>query len=189
MEYRYFENTIRGRDICFFDLESTSLSAYGEILEIGALRVETDAFNVMEEFNIKVLPQRIEVADPAALEISGYNEELWAKEGIESKEALARFMDFAEGSILSAHNLPMDWMWLQRNLEDVGLNPSHVYSGIDTVGVAWTVFHRKGINAPLSLGKLADYFDIDRGQAHRALDDARTAYKVFVKLLELDAKD
>ena len=143
----------------------------------------------MDEFSVKLFPQRIEVADPVALEIAGYDPKVWEKEAIEPREGLQQFLDFAEGSILSAHNLPMDWMWLQRNLEDVDLDPSYVYSGVDTVAVAWTVFHRKGINMPLSLGRLADYFNIDRGQAHRALDDAKTAYQVFVKLIELDAKD
>ena len=188
MEYRSFENVPRGRDIVFFDIEATSLSSYGEIIELAGIRVETDAFNVMEEFEMKLKPQRIKTADPVALEIAGYNEEVWKKEAVDPKEALQKFVEFAEGNILAAHNLPMDWMWLQRSLEDVGIDPSYVYSGIDTVGVAWTVFHRKGIQMPLSLGRLADYFNIDRGRAHRALDDAKTAHKVFVKLLELDAQ-
>jgi len=189
MQYRYFENVPRGRDIVFFDIEATSLSSYGEIIEIAGVRVETDNFNIMEEFAVKLKPQRIKTADPVALEIAGYDPDVWKKEAVDPKEGLQKFVEFAEGNILAAHNLPMDWMWLQRSLEDVDIDPSYVYSGIDTVGVAWTVFHRKKIQMPLSLGRLADYFDVDRGQAHRALDDAKTAYKVFVKLLELDAKE
>ena len=188
MKYKYLELNPRGRDICFFDLETTGLTAYAEIIEIGALRVETDNFNLMAEFNMKLSPTRLSMADPKALEVAGYDPQVWGEEAVAPKKGLQAFMDFASGTVLSAHNLPMDWMWLQRNLEDHGLHPEYLYGGIDTMSLAWIKLREHGIQSRLSLKALADYFNIDAGQPHRALDDARTAYKLFVKLIALDEK-
>ena len=184
MRYKYLEIKNRDRDLCFFDLETTGLSSYAEIIEIGALRVESDAFNVMEEFEIKIKPQRIEQADPEALKINGYDPVVWNEEGIELKEGLSRFIDFAEGSILVAQNLPMDWTWLQRSLEDVGLDATYVYAGLDTISLAWGKFQREGVKSKLSLTSLANYFGMERENAHRALGDAKLTYQVFLKLIE-----
>ena len=184
MKYKYLDIQPRGRDLCFFDLETTGLSTYAEIIEIGAVRVETDAFNVMDEFEIKIMPQHLELADPEALAVNSYDKEIWEKEAVDVKTGLTKFVEFAEGSILSAHNLAMDWMWLQRSLEDNGMEPSYVYSGIDTITLAWQKFNKLGIKRGLSLKGLAQYYNIDLGTHHSALSDAKTAYRIFLKLLE-----
>ncbi|PIR98481.1 MAG: hypothetical protein COT88_01490 [Candidatus Colwellbacteria bacterium CG10_big_fil_rev_8_21_14_0_10_41_28] len=184
--YNFKDSGNRNRDLCFFDLEATGLSAYSEILEIGAIRIETDSLNIMEEFSTKTLPERIETADPEALEVVGYDEKVWKKEAIPIKEALEKFLVFAEDCVLVAHNLPFDWMWLQRSLEDNGLNPTFFYHGLDTISLAWLKTQQDKIKTGLSLKNLSRQFDIDMGTHHNALEDAKTAYNIFVKLIETD---
>lgn len=184
--YNFLDSDNRNRDLCFFDIESTGLSVYGEMIEIGAIRVETDGLNIMDEFSTKILPERIETADPEALEVVGYDEKLWKKEAIPIREALEKFLVFADDCVLVAHNLAFDWMWLQRSLEDNGLTPTYFYHGLDTVSLAWLRTQQDDIRTGLSLKNLSRNFDIDMGTHHNALDDAKTAYNIFVKLIETD---
>lgn len=87
--------------------------------------------------------------------------------------------------MLVGHNLPMDWLFLKKSLTEQGLAPNFYYKGLDTFSLAWQKLRHTGKFRRYSLSELAPYFGIDQGQAHRALDDARTTYQVFKKLNEL----
>ena len=56
-----------------FDLETTGLDAsQHEIIEIGCV-LTTPSFEVIEKFEFKIKPERIENADPIAMKINHYN--------------------------------------------------------------------------------------------------------------------
>jgi len=83
---------------------------------------------------------------------------------------------------LAANNLPFDWMWLQKAVEDLGLQPTYFFKGLDIFSLAWLKLKNKEEVVNLSLRQLADHFNVDMGRQHRALDDALTAYNIFLKL-------
>lgn len=186
IRYRLFDMPLPDRDLCFFDLETTRLDLKAEIIEIGAMRVEPKEFKILNELELKIRPLRVEEADPEGLAISGYNENDWIH-AVALEHGLKTFLEFAEGTVLVANNLPFDWMWLQKAVEDLGLQPTYFFKGLDVFSLAWLKFKTKPRTeevTSLSLKQLATHFNVDMGKHHRALDDARTAYNVFLKLLE-----
>ena len=187
IRYRLFDIPLPERDLCFFDLETTRLDLKAEIIEIGAIRVEPKEFRVLNELELKIKPERISEADPEGLAISGYSDDDWM-EAVALEHGVKTFLEFAEGTVLVANNLPFDWMWLQKAVEDLNLQPTYFFKGLDIFSLAWLKFKTEPRTEPLaanlSLKQLATYFNVDMGKHHRALDDARTAYSVFLKLLE-----
>ncbi len=181
MRYRLFDMPLQERDLCFFDLEVTRLDLKGEIIEIGALRVEPKDFKIIDEFELKVKPSRLKDADPESLAVAGYNEAEW-QEAVDPRVAIQRFLNFAEGSMLVANNLAFDWMWLQGALEELELEPTYFFKGLDIFSLAWLKLGYSETRSTLSLKELAERFNINMGNQHRAADDARTAYEVFLKL-------
>lgn len=183
IRYRLFDLPLPERDLCFFDLESTRLDLKGEIIEIGAIRVDPREFKILNELELKIKPSRIEEADPEGLAVSGYNEDDWMH-AVALEHGVKSFLEFANGTVLAANNLPFDWMWLQKAVEDLGLQPTYFFKGLDVFSLAWLKLKNKEEVTNLSLRQLANYFNVDMGRQHRAIDDARTAYNIFLKLLE-----
>lgn len=183
IRYRLFDIPLEKRDLCFFDLESTRLDLKGEIVEIGALRVDPKEFNILKELELKIKPQKIGEADSEALAVAGYNEGEW-QDAVDLEAGVKRFLEFTDGAILVANNLPFDWMWLQKALEDLTLAPTYFFKGLDIFSLAWLYFKKDSPLNTLSLKELANHFNIDMGKQHCAVDDARTAYQVFLKLVE-----
>ena len=183
IRYRLFDVPLDKRDFCFFDLEATRLDLKAEIIEIGALRVEPKELKILKELELKIKPRKIEEADPEGLAISGYKEGDW-QDGVDLETGIKTFLEFADGTILVANNLPFDWMWLQKAIEDLNLNPTYFFKGLDIFPLAWFNFKKEAQLNNLSLKELANHFNIDMGKHHRAIDDARTAYNIFLKLLE-----
>lgn len=181
IRYRLFDVPLPERDLCFFDLETTRLDLKAEIIEIGALRVEPKKFEVLNELEIKIKPAKIHEADPEGLAISGYNKDDWT-DAVALEHGIKTFLEFADGTILVANNLPFDWMWLQKAIEELGLQPTYFFKGLDIFSLAWLKLKNKEEVTNLSLKQLATHFNIEMGRQHRALDDARTAYNIFLHL-------
>ncbi len=175
------------RDLVFFDTEMTGVALGQEILEIGFVKAKAGTFEVLAEGDIKILPKHIELAEPAALAINGYDEAEWAKEGVELKVGLEMFLSHTSEAILVGHNLPFDWMHFHKGLLDCGLEPNFFYKGFDTFPIAWSKLRDDPKFIKFSLEELGTHFDIDRGRAHRAIDDARTPYQVFLALMKHEA--
>lgn len=171
-------------DLVFFDTELTGLELQHEIIEIGFIKAKARSFEVLIEKQIKIKPTRLEQANKESLAIAGYTPELWT-DAVDAKAALNDFLSYTEGAMLVGHNLPMDWLFLKKSLTEQGLAPNFYYKGLDTFSLAWQKLRHTGKFRRYSLSELAPYFGIDQGQAHRALDDARTTYQVFKKLNEL----
>ncbi|MBI2594887.1 MAG: 3'-5' exonuclease [Candidatus Colwellbacteria bacterium] len=183
IRYRLFDLPLPERELCFFDLETTRLDLKAEIIEIGAVRAEPREFKILNELNLKIKPEKISEADPEGLAISGYSEGDW-REAVALEAGIQTFLEFADGAILVANNLPFDWMWLQRAVEELDLQPTYFFKGLDIFSLAWLKLRNKEEVANLSLKQLATHFNVDMGKHHRALDDARTAYNIFLKLIE-----
>ena len=173
-------------DLVVVDTEFTNLEFdKSELIEIGFVKLEAETYKVLEEGDIKIKPSHIETASPESLDVIGYDEEEWNREGVDLKTGLEQFLSHTERCLLVAHNLPADWMVLRRGIDQVGLKENFYYKGLDTFSLAFA----KLVNEPgferYSLGELAKYFNVDEGQKHRAIDDARATAEVFKRLINL----
>lgn len=171
-------------DLVFFDTETTGFDLDKELIEIGLVKAKAKTFEIIAEKDIKIKPTHIETADPDALGIVGYDPAEWERDGVDLKTGLEQFLSCTEGCILVGHNIAFDWMHLKKSLEQCGLRFNYYYKGLDTFSLAWQkLAGHQGIDR-ISLRELTSYFKIPEGRKHRAIDDAKATYQVFLKLLK-----
>jgi DNA polymerase III epsilon subunit-like protein len=170
-------------DLVFVDTETTGFDLTKELIEIGLVKAKARTFEIVAEEDIKITPVRLEDADPQALGIVGYDAAEWARDGVDLKTGLERFLAHTEGAVLVGHNLAFDWMHIKHALEQCGLRFNYYYKGLDTFSLAWQKLAGKPGMDHISLQQLTTYFKIPPGRAHRAIDDAKATYQVFLKLL------
>jgi len=157
------------------DLETTGLSPYkAKIIEIGAVRYRDG--QEREHFSMLLDP---ECAVPEKISLlTGIRQEMLAGMPKE-EEALEAFLEFAGNSVLLGHNLRFDYSFLKYAFAKK--HQSFERYGIDTLEIA-----RKYLpELPgRSLPELCVYYGIDSGNSHRALDDARSAARLYERLKE-----
>lgn len=176
-------------NLAFVDFETTGLTFDADIIEMAVINVNQSDLQITEEWSAKVKPKDLSKADPEALVINGYNESDWT-DALDIKPALEIFLQKTANKVLVGHNLPMDWMWLNRALFENKLLESmkfssgqFYYQGFDTVSLAYAKLRNVEGLEKFSLDELSQYFGISRARSHRALDDAKATYELFVKLL------
>lgn len=159
-----------------FDLETTGFSPVkNNIIEIGGVKVVdgkiTDRFS--EFVNPKEpIPFKIE-------QLTGINDSMVAEAGTVD-EILPRFMEFAKGGVLVAHNAAFDMGFIEKKCEDLGIVQD--LTSLDTVGMAR--FLMPNLNR-FKLNTVAKALKIPLLNHHRAVDDAACTAEIFLKFLEM----
>ena len=171
------------------DVETTGWSPEeAGITEIGAVRMSGG--QIRAEFSTLVNPGRAIPPDIVAL--TGITDEM-VTAAPPPAAALASFLDFAQGAVLTAHNAPFDVSFLAAAGASAGLPgpagpvlDTHV---LDTVALARRLLATGGLAADdvpnCKLSTLAGYFGAPPGPQHRALADARATATVLAGLLRM----
>ena len=170
-----------------FDLETTGLDAGKEsIIEIGAIKVKNGQVVDSGEFIFRefVKPYKRKLSDEVqnltgitADDVKGARE-MW--------EVTPDFLKFAGDSILVGFNcIGFDSRFMVRAGRYSNIIIENKY--FDVMRYADQFKERLGIDGKkISLEKLAGKLDIKNPEAHRALADAITTARVFLKLKEMD---
>lgn len=164
------------KPLLFFDLETTGLSRDRDrIIEIGAIKV-TDGI-ITDEIDCLVNPG---IPVPYyATKVNGITSKM-----LEDKESdihgVKKFISLATDSIVIAHNISFDAGFINSYLSRMNM-PDLNNRLVDTVRFARKAFPNR---KKYSLGEIALDLGIEVKQAHRAKDDARVCYELFVKCLE-----
>jgi len=165
--------------LAFVDLETTGLDPFrNEILEIGVVlyRPETDTHT---EWSVKVKPERIEDAHPKALEINGYTEKAWTK-AVTIEHALKELnKKCGPNATFLAYNATFDWSFLEVASARTGIALPFQYHRLCVMSMA-----RKLLRLPsYTLKNVCEHLQIPpEPSVHRALNGARNAYEVYLKL-------
>jgi len=163
-----------------FDIETTGLdSSYDEIIEIGAIRIENN--KVVSKFQSLVKPN-IEIDDYIS-ELTGITNDM-VKDAPKIEDVLPQFMEFVGNEILIGHNVNFDINFIYDNLYR---NNYKVLKNdfIDTMRLARKLLpdlsHHRLID-------IADYFNIDFSNNHRALRDCEITLSIYenLKLLAIE---
>jgi len=176
------------------DVETTGWSPEeAGITEIGAVRMS--AGQIRAEFSTLVNPGR--AIPPDIVDLTGISDAMVAP-APQAAEAVASFLDFAQGAVLTAHNAPFDVGFLAAAGASAGLNgrAGSVLDTVvldtvvlDTVALARRLLATGGLAADdvpnCKLSTLAGYFGAQPGPQHRALADARATATVLAGLLRL----
>jgi DNA polymerase-3 subunit epsilon len=159
------------------DVETTGWSPErARITEIGAVRMR--AGQVLGEFSTLVDPAMPVPPDIEAL--TGISNQMVAA-APRPDEVMPAWLQFAQGSVLTAHNAPFDLGFLTAACGACGL-PWPDFAVLDTVAVARQVLV-PGEVPDCKLGTLAAYFETPAAPSHRALADARATAAVLDVLI------
>ena len=176
------------------DVETTGWSPEeAGITEIGAVRMSGG--QIRAEFSTLVNPGQAIPPDIVAL--TGITDEM-VTAAPPPAAALASFLDFAQGAVLTAHNAPFDVSFLAAAGASGGLpGPAGPVLDavvldtvvLDTVALARRLLATGGLAADdvpnCKLSTLAGYFGAPPGPQHRALADARATATVLAGLLRM----
>jgi DNA polymerase-3 subunit epsilon len=174
----------------FVDIETTGFEpGKHEMIEIGLVLVkqigdEGKKFEILDEIELKIKPERIEDADPQALKVNGYDPSQWIFANT-LKEAMTIFSSKTENAIFVAHNLTFDYSFIEHAFKITGVENKMFYPKIDTISVAYAKLHNNPQVEKFRLQKLCEYFGIKNERAHTALADAKATFLVYEKLMNL----
>ncbi len=166
------------------DLETTGGSpADAAITEIGAVRTRQEGRGGTDapgsEFAALVNPGR--AIPPHVAALTGITDALVAA-APPAEEVLPRFIEFAAGSVLVAHNAPFDIGFLKAACARHNLTWPALPT-LDTAALARRMLTTDEVN-DCRLGTLADFFAATTRPSHRALDDAHATAAVLHGLLD-----
>jgi DNA polymerase III subunit epsilon len=168
---------LRGADFVVVDLETTGwLSDTAGITEIGAVRLRAGA--PVAEFSALVNPGVPIPPEVAAL--TGITDAMVCG-APPIEQVLPEFLDFADGSVIAAHNAPFDIGFLDAACRQCGTQwPS--FAVIDTAMLARLVLGPDDV-PDHKLATLSGHFTTATAPCHRALADARATAGVLLGLL------
>ena len=164
-----------------FDIETTGLdNRRDHIVEIGAVRFNKDG--VIECFATLIDPG---VPMPAAAsQVNNITDKMLSGQPV-IQEAMPAFLDFINGTIVLAHNVPFDCGFINNGLSrlyDDGYVPFPALPNrvIDTLPMARKLLPGK---THYNLQALSASLGFKAKAAHRAADDARLCMELFVYMV------
>ncbi|MCI5051146.1 MAG: 3'-5' exonuclease [Candidatus Pacebacteria bacterium] len=179
---------MKNKNLAFIDIETTGFNPETqEIIEIGCVIVKQNEGipgEVVEEFELKIKPEKLEHADPEALSINGYNEAEWLF-AMSLEQAMQVFADKTKDCIFVAHNAAFDWSFIAKAFATTGVENKMFYAKIDTISFALAKLHNDPAITKYNLGFLCDHFGITNDKAHTALADTRATAELYRKLIAL----
>lgn len=161
---------------CAIDLETTGLSSFSRIVELGAVR-----FKIGEEGEtLQTLVDPCCAIPKGAMRVHGITDEM-VEGAPQAPEILRQLIEFSEGCVLVAHNARYDTSILSTELAraEIEMPPNDV---VCTIRAA-KHFLPKMRNYRLQT--LTQVLEIDPGDAHRALSDAISAKLVLERAVTI----
>ena len=153
-----------------------------DITEIGVILTDYRLVEQGEwEWKVLARPERI---SPEAAEMSGYDAEVWKREGVPLRQALTELSALCPRGrkvVPAGQNVRMDVIFLERGYKSCELPFPFDYHVIDlaTLFYSWSLVAGETVSA-LSLRQAATTAGLVSGSvAHRALADARLTLETF----------
>ncbi len=160
-----------------FDIETTGLSpTLDRIIELGAVKFQNgEVVDTFQELISPGIP-----LPPQSVEIHGITEDMLVGKP-DIRVVLPRFLEFAQGTILLAHNAEFDVNFILRSMASHGLGSDLPHKIVDTLPMSKQAFPER---KSYKLQNLARDLEIETGSAHRAKDDARVCQELFLQCLK-----
>ena len=181
---------MKKHNLAFIDIETTGLDPLKhEIIEFGCILAKQlpqvgrgPKLELIEEFEFKIKPEHLEMADPQALRINGYNEADWLFAG-ELKQVLKTVAEKTEGAIMVAQNVTFDWSFLDAGFKKTGIENKMHYPKLDLLSIAFARLYNDEKAQYFNLKSLTELCGLSNERAHTALADTRVTYEIYKKLL------
>ncbi|MFH1851573.1 MAG: helicase C-terminal domain-containing protein [Candidatus Neomarinimicrobiota bacterium] len=159
-----------------FDFETTGLSADDDrLIEIAAIRFVNG--QAQDRFVTLVNPG-MEIS-PLIADITGITNAM-VKDAPAEEDVVDEFLKFLGSAPLVAHNIPFDLAFLKALRQRYG-KPDVAHDLYDTLQLSRVfLFFRPAHN----LGSVAEFFNLNADDAHRAESDTENCGQVFLSLVE-----
>ncbi len=162
--------------IVAFDAETDGAYPLGfDFCEIGAVKWKNG--KIIDEYQTLIKPQKI--MGDFVIGIHGITNEM-VREAPRVDEVLPEFLKFIEGAVVIAHYATFDVGFLMADVEKLNLkmpeNPILCSSLLSRSLIPESPDHK--------LQTLMKFLNLDSGQAHRALDDAKSCLQLGIKCFE-----
>ncbi len=178
---------MKNKNLAFIDIETTGFNLERhEIIEIGVIIIKQQdgvPGSIVDEFEIKITPARIQDADPEALAVNGYNQAAWMF-AVDLLQAMQLFAEKTRDCVMVAHNVSFDYSFLAKAFATTGVEDQMFYAKLDTISYAVAKLGNKSAVTRFSLGFLCEYYGIQNEHAHTALADARATSELYRKLVD-----
>jgi len=173
---------MKKHNLAFIDVETTGLDPHRhEIIEIAGVLTDPK-LKLLGEFEFKIKPDRLDVADQQSLRINGYTDAAWLF-APQAAQVLPEVGRKIAGAMMVGHNVFFDWQFVNQAFARAGLkNPLH-YHRLDTMSMAYTKLYHDPKVEYFSLEYLCKHFGIKNERAHSALADVRATVELYKKLL------
>lgn len=164
------------KDYIVIDIETTGLLPYcDEIIEVAAIKIKNN--KIIDTFESLVKPE-LEI-DKFVEELTGItNEDLKSAPSI--IDVLPSYLDFIGDNILIGHNINFDINFLYDNSIDV-LNKPLNNNFVDTLRIARKLLKNLEHHR---LDDLCDFYNIEKRNLHRSLNDCLLTQKIYLSLIE-----
>jgi DNA polymerase III alpha subunit (gram-positive type) len=162
--------------LVFLDTETTGLDhTKHEIIEIAVVVMENGVRT--KQIECKIKPQRIETAEPKALEINGYSEELWKDAGSWTKETSLEIREIIQNSMIVGHNPMFDMRFIEAACTRFGVRLP-LRPVFDTKCAAYMLGHKR-----LGMDRIREQDEnMTKEGAHRALKDVEDCIYLFERV-------
>lgn len=163
-----------------FDTETSGLSPQQghEILQIGAVKYNTQTGEVIDTRSIYIKPSPHCVIEPTALRVNGIDIEKLKRTGVSKSDAIKTFIEFIDNCPLFAYNAPFDMRFLKSTFESVSV-PLPTNPVCDVLAMV------KKLGLPTGNKKLvtiSEHFGYKGGNYHEAIKDCDATNFVLRKI-------
>ena len=165
--------------IIFFDTETTGLNfRHCKIIELAMLTVENG--EIVDEYDVFVDVEK--PLDPKIVKLTGITDEMISNQGVYEDIVAEDLKErLTPGTLMIAHNCQFDLMFvynlLKRHYPDEADEIVANVNWLDTVSV---LKDRKEF--PHKLIDAVEYYEIEKVNFHRAIDDTKALYQVTLAL-------
>ncbi|MCA9578241.1 MAG: 3'-5' exonuclease [Sandaracinaceae bacterium] len=157
------------RPTWFSPVETTGLDPQQhELLEIGLVWVTANLATEIGSWRTLIIPERLDIAEPRALEVCAFDAARWAEAGVALDVALAGLTPWLKGAYLAGHHVAFDAEFVDSANKRTGMErPAIDHRMLDAVSLSWPVQMRGEVES-LSLHADADAAQLARGAAPAA---------------------
>jgi DNA polymerase-3 subunit epsilon len=189
---------VNRRPIAYIDTETTGLNpAVHEVIDVAVvfdrdvaerLRLPHLTFPDGADYAFyasRIKPERLDVAEPIALQVNGYTAEAWA-DAPTAADVVKVLQVILKDVVCCGHNVSFDTEFIQAMICRTGSTFRMDYHKLDTVTLAYEHLVPSGLEK-LSLDTIRDFLGWPKEGGHAALKDALDARRL-AKLVTEDVR-
>lgn len=175
------------RPLAYIDTETTGLDPRThEVIDVAVVfdrevaeRLSLPHLTFQDDYAFytsRIRPERLDVAEPKALEVNGYTPEGWADAPL-AAEVVPVLQAILKDTVCCGHNVGFDTDFIQNMIRRTGSNFRMDYHKFDTVSLAYEHLVPAGLEK-LSLDNIREFLGWPKEGGHAALKDALDARRL-----------